>query len=92
MITKQNWKDDKLGKNWWVRTFRRDTLLRLDIIENKLNDLIRSLGLVEPEPNEKELTIIEMIEELDRRFKNLENEMTVELDKINKILENRHNV
>lgn len=69
----KNWETSPLGKNWWVRKFKRHANLRFDILESQINGIIRSLGLEEPEPDELEVSILERINELEQRIKELEN-------------------
>jgi len=60
------------GKNWWVRKFRRHANLRLVTLESQISGIIRSLGLEEPDEDEIEVSILERIDALEERIKELE--------------------
>jgi hypothetical protein len=68
----KNWETSPIGKNWWVRKFRRHANLRLVALESQISGIIRSLGLEEPEPDEIEVSILERIDALEERIKELE--------------------
>lgn len=68
----EKWETHSLGKNWWVRLFHKQTKVRLDILENQMRLIINSLGLIEPEEGEKELSLVDRIEEIERKLQILE--------------------
>lgn len=68
----KKWETHPLGKNWWVRLFRKQTEMRIDVLENQMRSIINSLGLIEPEEGEREFSMVDKIEELERKIKTLE--------------------
>jgi len=68
----KKWETHPLGKNWWVRLFHKQTEIRLDVLENQMRSIINSLGLIEPEEGEQELSLVDKIEELERKIQILE--------------------
>jgi hypothetical protein len=68
----KDWETSPIGKNWWVRKFRRYANLRLAVLETQMSGIIRSLGLEEPDEDEIEVSILERIDALEERIKELE--------------------
>lgn len=68
----ENYETSPLGKHWWVRLFRKRTEKRINVLENQMRSIINSLGLIEPEEGERELSLVDRIEKIEQKIQILE--------------------